>query len=76
MFQAFDMDVATVDRDVAYVAMVVHVCCKLFPNVLSVFSHICYKYAYLDVAHVYNGFKRFSVFCKCFRHMFQVFHRS
>jgi hypothetical protein len=24
----FQMDVAKVDRDVAYVAMVVHVCCK------------------------------------------------
>jgi hypothetical protein len=28
----FHMDVAKVDRDVAYVAIVVHVCCKLlFP---------------------------------------------
>ena len=32
MLQLFRMDVAKVDRDVAYVAMVVHVCCKLlFP---------------------------------------------
>jgi hypothetical protein len=30
----FYMDIAKVDRDVAYVTMVVHVCCKLlFPNV-------------------------------------------
>jgi hypothetical protein len=29
MLQVFHMDVAKVDRDVAYVAMVVHVCCKL-----------------------------------------------
>jgi hypothetical protein len=28
MLQVFHMDVAKLDRDVAYVAMVVHVCCK------------------------------------------------
>jgi hypothetical protein len=32
MLQGFCMDVVKVDRDVAYVAMVVHICCKrLFP---------------------------------------------
>ena len=32
MLQAFQMDVVKVDRDVAYVAMLVHECCKLlFP---------------------------------------------
>jgi hypothetical protein len=32
ILQGFRMDVAKVDRDVAYVAMVVHLCCKrLFP---------------------------------------------
>jgi hypothetical protein len=30
MLQVFYMDVAKVDRYVAYVAMVVHVCCKIF----------------------------------------------
>jgi hypothetical protein len=28
MLQVFQMNVAKVDRDVAYIAMVVHVCCK------------------------------------------------
>jgi hypothetical protein len=28
MFQVFHMDVVKVDWDVAYVTMVVHVCCK------------------------------------------------
>jgi hypothetical protein len=38
MLQVFQIDVAKLDRDVAYVAMVVHVCCKgLFP----VF-HLCF----------------------------------
>jgi hypothetical protein len=32
MFQVFRINVAKVDWDVAYVAMIVHVCCKcLFP---------------------------------------------
>ena len=68
MLQLFHMDVAKVDRHVAYVAMVVHVCCKLpFPMfhmffqtyVTSMFilyvayvSHICCDCVYLDVAYV------------------------
>jgi hypothetical protein len=36
--QVFRMSVAKVDRDIAYVAMVVHVYCKrLFSNISSVF---------------------------------------
>jgi hypothetical protein len=38
MLQVFYTDVAKVNQDVAYVARVVHVCCKLsVPNVSSVF---------------------------------------
>jgi hypothetical protein len=52
----FHMDVTKVDQDVAYIAMVVHVCCKLlFPNVLVVFPDICCKCvvlrACLDAGH-------------------------
>ena len=62
--------VAKVDRDVAYAAMVVHVCCKslfqifhlLFQTyVASVFNwmlHMFHTYVvsvYLDVAYVYSG---------------------
>jgi hypothetical protein len=80
--------VAKVDQDVVYVAMVVHVCCKLMFQCFICFSDVCYKYFYLDVAYVshicckcfiwmllmfYNGFE---VFFKCFRCMFQVFHLS
>jgi hypothetical protein len=45
------MNVAKVDRDVAYVAMVMHVCCKL-PNVSSVFSYVCCKCVYLNIAYI------------------------
>ena len=70
----FHMDVAKVDWDVAYVAMLIHVCCKrLFPMfhlfvqtyVVRMFIwmvHMFHTYVaifYLDVAYVYNGFKCF-----------------
>ena len=46
------MDIAKVDRDVAYVAMVVHICCKLpFPMFHLCFSYVCYKCVNLDVAY-------------------------
>jgi hypothetical protein len=61
-------------------------------NVSPVFSDVCCKCVYLDVAYVSHicckcfiltlrmfamVFKRFSgVFCKYFRSMFQVFHLS
>jgi hypothetical protein len=87
MLQVFYTDIAKVDRDVAHVVMVIHVCCKLlFSRFHLFFSDECCKCVYLDiayvfthmmqmfyldVAYVYNGFK---CFCKCFRHMFQMFY--
>jgi hypothetical protein len=74
MLQMFHMDVAKVDADVAYVAMVVNVCCKhlfqmfhlFFPMyVASVLSRCCICFThmlqvfYLDAAYVHNGFKVF-----------------
>jgi hypothetical protein len=57
----FQMDIAKVDRDVAYVAMVVHICCKCsVTNVLSVFSGHMLKYVYLDVVYVSH------IYCMCF----------
>jgi hypothetical protein len=51
-----------VDRDVAYVVMVVHVCCKLMFSMFHIFfSDVCCKCVYLDVAYV-------------FTHMLQVFY--
>jgi hypothetical protein len=49
----FYKDVAKVDCDVAYVAMVVHVCYKLmFPMFNLFFLDVCCKFVYLDVAYV------------------------
>ena len=56
----FHIYVAKVDRDVAYVAMVVHVCCKLlFP----IFHLFCRRILQLCLFGC----------CICFTHMFQVF---
>jgi hypothetical protein len=56
MLQFFYADVAKVDRDVARVAIVVHVCCKLsVPSVfIRVFYDVSYKRVYLDVAYVFR----------------------
>ena len=75
MLQGFRMDITKVDRDVVYVAMVVHICCKrLFPmfylffqtyveSVLIWMLHMFYKY----IASVLSGC------CVCVAIVFQVF---
>jgi hypothetical protein len=58
MLQVFQMDVAKVNRDVAYVAMVVNVCCKgLFSMFLDVLLQVC-----------------LFVCCIRFTHMLQMFY--
>jgi hypothetical protein len=71
----FYMDVAKVDWDVAYVAIVVHVCCKLLVPCLICFFRrmlqvclfgccICFTHMsqlfYLMLCMFYDGFKCFS----------------
>jgi hypothetical protein len=77
----FYMDVAKADLDVAYVAMVVHVCFKVLFPMFHLFSirmlHVCLlEVVYVShICCIYfcNGFK---CFCKCLRRTFQVFHLS
>ena len=55
------MDVAKVDWDIAYVAMVVHVCYKgLLPMLYLCFLDACCKCVYLDVAYVSHRPPSFS----------------
>jgi hypothetical protein len=83
MLQAFYMDIAKVDRDVAYVASVSEVCasvseicckrlfkmfCMFQTYIASVFISMLHMFRYAYVASVYS---------KCFiyfRRMLQVFH--
>jgi hypothetical protein len=68
MLQLFHADVTKVDRDVEYVAMVVHVCCQ---GLFSTF-HLCFwmyvaSVFYLDVAYVSH------ICCKCFIWILHMF---
>jgi hypothetical protein len=61
MFHLFYTDVAKVDQDVVYVALIIHVCCKrLFP-MFYLFFQMYVTSVYLDVTYV-------------FTHMLQVFY--
>jgi hypothetical protein len=74
MLQMFHVDVAKVNRDVAYVALVVPYVANFCSNVTVVFSdayckcvylniayvsHICVANVYLDVVYVLRGFQVF-----------------
>ena len=60
MLQGFRMDVVKVDRDVAYVAMVVHLCCIESPMFHLFFQTYVASVFYPDVAYVSH------ICCKCF----------
>jgi hypothetical protein len=71
MLQVFHMYVVKVDRDIAYVTMVVHVCCKiLFPVFHRFFSDVCCTCVYLNVAYVSH------ICCKCFISTLYMFYNS
>jgi hypothetical protein len=65
----FYADVAKVDRDVAYIAMVVLIYCKLLFSMLHLFffSDVCCKCVYLDITYVSY------ICCKCFIWMLLCF---
>jgi hypothetical protein len=75
MFQVFHADVAKVDRNVTYVAMIVHVCCRcLFPM-----FHLFFQ-TYVASVFIWMSGYVLHICCKCFiwiLHMsaivFQVF---
>jgi hypothetical protein len=67
MLQVFLMDVVKVDRNVAYVTIVVQVCCKgLLPMFHMCFLDACCKCVYLDVAYVSH------IRCMCFIWMLRI----
>jgi hypothetical protein len=52
------MDIAKVDRDIAYVAMIVHIYCKLMFSMLYFFP--------MFVASVFIWMLHMFSYCKCF----------
>jgi hypothetical protein len=72
------MDVTNVDQDVSYVAMVVHVCKRLFTMFHLCFSDVCCECVYLDVAYVFTHMLQMFYLnvvhvCDWFQVCFQVF---
>jgi hypothetical protein len=53
MLQVFHMDVEKVDRDVAYVAIVVHVCCKLLFLMFHLFFHTHFASMFIWMLHMF-----------------------
>ena len=73
----FHTDVTKVDQDVAYVAMVVYVCCNFYSQCFIYFSDVCCKRVYLDVAMWearYITQVCLSGYYIYFTHMLQVFY--
>jgi hypothetical protein len=73
------MDVVKVDRDIAYVAMVVHVCCKLLFLMFHLFFQMYTTNVFIWMLHIFHTYvatvyldlhiQWFPV-VKCFRCMF------
>jgi hypothetical protein len=74
------MDVAKVDRDVAYVTIVVHLCCKLLFLIFHLFFFdVCCKCVSLDVANVFTRMMQVSYLNVAyihngFKHMLQLLY--
>jgi hypothetical protein len=90
--QMFHMDVAKLDRNVAYVVMVVHVCCKLLFPMFHLFFQTYVASVFIWMLHMFRAYVAsvlskccvclqlfrvfFLCFCKYFGRMFQVFYQS
>jgi hypothetical protein len=88
MLLMFHKDVAKVDRNVAYVAMVVHVYCKILFAMFHLFFYVCCK-CFIWMLHMFHTYVAsvlstccvcftmvLRCFYKCFRYILQVFHLS
>jgi hypothetical protein len=51
--------IVKIDRGVAHIAMVIHLCCKLLFQMFHLFFQTCCKCVYLDMAYVSH------ICCKC-----------
>ena len=92
MLHVFYMDVSKMDRDVAHVTMVAHVCCKRLFKMFHLFFQTYVVSVFIWMLHMFYTYvvsvlsaccvclqwfsSVFRCFCKCFRRMFQVLHLS
>jgi hypothetical protein len=75
MLQMFHVDVAKLDRDVAYVVMVIHVCCKRLFQMFQLFQTYV-TYVLIWVLHMFHTYVAsvLSGCCICFTYMLQMFY--
>ena len=68
MLQVFYVDVAKVDRDVVYVAMIVHVCCKLLFPKFHQFFQTRVASVFIWMLHMFHTYVASVLFgcCVCF----------
>jgi hypothetical protein len=71
VFEVFHTDVAKLDRDIAYVAIIVHLCCKcLFPVFYLFFRHMLHMF-HTYVSSILSGrYVMFAIVLKCFSGVF------
>jgi hypothetical protein len=74
VLQVFQMDVEKVDQDVAYVTMVVHVCCKLLFSIFYFFlTYVASVFIWmLHIFHTYVA-SVLSECCTGYTHMLQMY---
>jgi hypothetical protein len=56
MLQVFYMNVVKVDRDIAYVTMVVHGCCKLLFPMLHLFFQTHVTSVFIWILHLFHTY--------------------
>jgi hypothetical protein len=86
MLQVFHTNIANIDRNIAYVVMVIHICCKRISAIFHQFFQTYVASVFISMLHMFHKHvvcfiwilrmfaMVFKCFCKCLRHMFQVFH--
>jgi hypothetical protein len=74
MLQAFRLDVAKVDRDVAYVVMAIHVCFKCMFQMFHLFFTCSLQVFHLDVVYVSHVCCNYFIWMHMFAMVFKSFH--
>jgi hypothetical protein len=78
MLQVFHMDIVKVDRDIAYVAMVVHICCKLLFLMFHLFFQTYFASVFMLMLYMFHTYvasviaKSLRMFCNDFKVFFSV----
>jgi hypothetical protein len=79
MLRGFSYGFAKVDRDVVYVAMIIHVCCKRLFTMFHLFFQTYVASVFIWMLHMFYTYvvsvlsRLLRMCCNCFQVFFQVF---